>query len=162
MKRIIILAVMAAIALTACQKELKPEVNKPEAPAVFTATTESPATKTALSQNGENYDVLWQNGDQITIVDAAANAGVYQTASTTTQGGFSYVSGTAVTTPDYKAWYPASLYDGDSPTLPATQEYTAGNIKNSPMYAESSTEDLAFKNICGIIRLNVSTSSMSR
>lgn len=157
MKRIIILAVMATLALTACQREFNPEVNKPEAPAVFTATTESSATKTALSQNGENYDVLWQNGDQITIVDAAANVGVYQTASTTTQGSFSYISGTAVTTPDYKAWYPASLYDEDAPTLPATQEYTVGNIRKSPMYAESSTEDISFKNICGIIRLNVST-----
>ncbi len=157
MKRIFIFAAMAAISLTACQQELNIEENNPEALAVFTATTESSATKTALSQNGENYDVLWQNEDQITIVDAAANVGIYQTASTTTQGSFSYVSGTAATTPDYKAWYPASLYNAGTPTLRATQEYTAGNIKKSPMYAESSTESLSFKNICGIIRLNVST-----
>lgn len=157
MKRIFIFAALAAIALAACQQELNIDGNKPEVPTVFTATTESSATKTALSQNGENYDVLWQNEDQITIVDAATNVGVYQTSSTTTQGSFSYVSGTAVTTSGYKAWYPATLYNAGTPTLPATQEYTAGNIKNSPMYAESSTESLSFKNICGIIRLNVST-----
>ena len=159
MKRIFAFAAIAAIALTACQQELNIDENKPETPAVFTATTESSTTKTALSANGGSYDVLWQNGDQITIVDAAAtpNVAVYQTASTTTQGSFSYVSGTAVSTPDYKAWYPATLYNAGTLTLPATQEYTAGNIKNSPMYAESSTESLSFKNICGIIRLNIST-----
>ena len=159
MKRFFVFAALAAVSLPACQPELNIDGNKPAAPAVFTATTESPATKTALSQNGENYDVLWQNGDQITIVDAAAtpHVGVYQTSSTTTQGTFAYASGTAVTTPDYKAWYPETLYNAGTPTLPATQEYTAGNIKNSPMYAESSTENLSFKNICGIIRLNVST-----
>lgn len=162
MKRIIFFAALAAIALSACQQELNIDENKPKASTVFTATTESPTTKTVLSQNGENYDVLWQNEDQITIVDAAANVGVYQTASTTTQGSFSYVSGTAASTPDYKAWYPATLYNAGTPTLPATQEYTAGNIKNSPMYAESSTENLSFKNICGIIRLNVSTTQVGK
>lgn len=157
MKRIFIFAALAAIALTSCQQELNIDENKPEGPTVFTATTESPSTKTALSQNGGNYDVLWQNEDQITIVDGASNVGLYQTASTTTQGSFSYVSGTAANSPDYKAWYPATQYNDGTPTLSATQEYTAGNIKNSPMYAESSTESLSFKNICGIIRLNVST-----
>ena len=157
MKRIFIFAALAVIALTSCQQELNIDENKLEGPTVFTATTESPNTKTALSPNGGNYDVLWQDGDQITIVDRASNVGLYQTASTTTQGSFSYVSGTAANSPAYKAWYPATLYNGGTPTLSATQEYTAGNIKNSPMYAESSTESLSFKNICGIIRLNVST-----
>ncbi len=162
MKRIFIFAALAAAALTACQQELNIDENKPDTPVVFTATTESSATKTALSQNGENYDVLWLDGDQITIVDADLNVGVYQTASTTTQGSFSHVSGTAAATPGYKAWYPASLYGEGTPTLPATQEYTADNIKNSPMYAESSTESLSFKNICGIIRLNVSTTQSDK
>ena len=157
MKRFFFISAMAALALTACQKEQSIDENKTDTPVIFSATTESPATKTALSQNGEGYDVLWQEGDQITIVDGASNVGIYQTSSTTTQGSFSYMSGTAATTPDYKAWYPASIYNNDTPTLPAKQEYAADNIKNSPMYAESSTETLSFKNICGIIRLNVST-----
>lgn len=157
MKRFFFISVMAALALTACQKEQNIDENKTDTPVIFSATTESSATKTALSQNGEHYDVLWQEGDQITIVDAESKVGIYQTASTTTQGSFSYMSGTAATTPDYKAWYPASIYNAGTPTLPAKQEYAEGNIKNSPMYAESSTESLSFKNICGIIRLNIST-----
>lgn len=157
MKRITFSLALAAITLTACQQDLNIDTKNSEGYALFTATTESSATKTALNKNGEGYDVLWQDGDQITIVDGASNLGVYQTASTTTKGAFSYVSGAAATTPDYKAWYPASIYNAGTPTLPATQEYAADNIKNSPMYAESSTETLSFKNICGIIRLNVST-----
>ena len=162
MKRILTFAVLAALIVTSCQKEQKTEENNFGVQRLFTATTESPATKTALNKNGETYNVLWQNGDQIAIVDAASNIGVYQTTSTTTQGNFSYMSGTAATTPDYKAWYPATLYNAGAPTLPATQEYIAGNIKNSPMYAESGTESLSFKNICGIIRLNVSTSVVGK
>ena len=157
MKRITFSLALAAITLTACQQDLNIDTNNSEGYALFTATTESSATKTALNKNGEGYDVLWLEGDQITIVDAVSNVGVYKTASTTTKGAFSYVSGAAATTPDYKAWYPASIYNEGTPTLPSTQEYAADNIKNSPMYAESSTETLSFKNICGIIRLNVST-----
>lgn len=157
MKRITFSLALAAITLTACQQDLNIDTNNSEGYALFTATTESSATKTALSQNGEGYNVLWQDGDQITIVDGASNLGVYQTSSTTAKGSFSFVSGTVATTPGYKAWYPASIYNAGTPTLPATQEYAADNIKNSPMYAESSTETLSFKNICGIIRLNVST-----
>lgn len=162
MKRILTFAVLAALIVTSCQKEQKTEENNFGVQRLFTATTESPATKTALNKNGETYNVLWQNGDQIAIVDAASNIGVYQTTSTTTQGNFSYMSGTAATTPDYKAWYPATLYNDGAPTLPATQKYIAGNIKNSPMYAESGTESLSFKNICGIIRLNISTSVVGK
>lgn len=162
MKRILTFAVLAALIVTSCQKEQKTEENNFGVQRLFTATTESPATKTALNKNGETYNVLWQNGDQIAIVDAASNIGFYQTTSTTTQGNFSYMSGTAATRPDYKAWYPATLYNDGAPTLPATQEYIAGNIKNSPMYAESRTESLSFKNICGIIRLNVSTSVVGK
>lgn len=157
MKRITFSLALAAITLTACQQDLNIDTINSKGYALFTATTESSATKTALSQNGEGYDVLWQNGDQITIVDATSSVGVYKTASTTTKGAFSYVSGTVATTPGYKAWYPASIYNAGTPTLPATQEYAADNIKNSPMYAKSSTETLSFKNICGIIRLKIST-----
>ena len=157
MKRITFSLALAAITLTACQQDLNIDTNNSEGYALFTATTESSATKTALNKNGKGYDVVWQDGDQITIVDAASNVGVYHTSSTTAKGSFSFVSGTVATTPDYKAWYPASIYNNDTPTLPAKQEYAADNIKNSPMYAESSTESLSFKNICGIIRLNIST-----
>ena len=144
----IIIAISAGL-LVSCSKDNAAENRKKVA---FKATTEA-ATKTALDGN----KVVWQNGDQITVVDGASNVGVYSTTGTTSHADFTFGSGTEATTPDYKAYYPATLYNSGTPTLPATQNYVEGNISGSPMYAENSTKSLAFKNICGIIRLNVST-----
>ncbi|MBQ6311373.1 MAG: hypothetical protein IJK74_07495 [Bacteroidales bacterium] len=160
MKRFIVITALAAITLTACNRDLSPE--QPKKGVAFTATTENPATKTALNKNGSNYEVVWQNGDQITVVDAASHVGVYSTTSTTTKADFTFESGSEATTAPYKAYYPETVYNSGTPTLPATQNYVEGNISGSPMYAESSTESLAFKNICGIIRLNVSTTQTGK
>lgn len=164
MKKIMTYAAFSAIAILAvfsCQKDIREDTHEDpvEKPAiVFSATTEEPVTKTALSGNDlEGYVVNWANGDEITIVDAASNAGVYSTTSTTAQGTFTYASGAEVSVPDYAAYYPASLYNGGTPTLPDIQTYTPGNIVGAPMYATSSTTDLQFKNLCGILRLNVTT-----
>ncbi len=163
MKRIIILTALAAAFLTACNQELNIEGNQPEAQSVvFTATTESPDTKTALSQNADGYDVVWNSGDMITIIDSYANVGVYSTSSTSTLAEFTKDSGADAAASPYKAWYPASIYNEGAPSLPGTQDYIAGNISGSPMYAESSNNSLAFKNICGIIRLNISTTQTGK
>ena len=170
MKRNILKAAFAAIAIIAivsCEDRIVvPEVTSEpvgKAGLVFTATTETAAaTKTALSQNGAAYDVLWQNGDEITIVDGAANVGVYSTTSTTTSGTFSHKSGAVAATPNYTAYYPASMYNGGTPTLPDIQVYTPDNIAEAPMYATSSTSNLEFKNLCGILRLNITTSMSSQ
>ncbi|MBQ4285195.1 MAG: hypothetical protein II720_01900, partial [Bacteroidales bacterium] len=175
MKRITIKPALIAIVLlttVSCGKEkVEKEVPGQESPAqetptqpaennpaVFTASTEYTLTKTALSGNDtDGYDVNWENGDQITIIDGAGNVGVYSTTSTTTTGTFDYESGTEATTGDYTTYYPATIYNGGTPTLPDVQEYAEGNIAGAPMYAASSTTSLEFKNLCGIIRLNVST-----
>ena len=160
-KNTMLFAALAAIAIISCDRRLDiqeiPETE--DSAAVFTASTEAPATKTALEQDGEQYNVNWQNGDRITIVDAASHVGVYTTTSTTTQGVFTYVpeSGAEAVTAPYKAWYPAGIYGAGTPVLPATQDYVAGNISGLPMYAEGGTTNLAFKNLGGIIRLNIST-----
>lgn len=160
-KNTMLFAALAAIAIISCDRRLDiqeiPETE--DSAAVFTASTEAPATKTALEQDGEQYNVNWQNGDRITIVDAASHVGVYSTTSTTTQGAFTYVpeSGAETVTAPYKAWYPAGIYGAGTPALPATQDYVAGNISGLPMYAEGGTTNLAFKNLGGIIRLNIST-----
>lgn len=155
MKKRIIWAAFAAIALTACQREL--DVQE-QTVGVFTATTESTTTKTELSPDGSAFNVVWQSGDQIAIEDAAANAGVYSTTSTGTHASFTFASGKEAATAPFKAWYPAGIYNEGKPELPATQAYVAGNITGAPMYAESETPDLVFKNLGGIVRLNVSTS----
>lgn len=165
MKRNIAFAAIFAVALTACQGELNPveiQNDNTASVAVFTATTEGEITKTTLSENAGMYDVLWRSGDEITIVDGASAVGIYSTISTTTSGTFSHKSGAAVATPDYTAYYPASIYNGGTPKLPDIQVYTPDNIVGTPMYATSSDTDLSFKNLCGILRLNITTTMSSQ
>ena len=159
MKKNVLFVVLCAIALGACVKEeIVENGDSAGSRIVFTAKTEA-ASRTMLSGNdSDGYDVLWQSGDSITVVDGALHAGVYTTTSTTTRGEFTYARGTEANTPDYKAYYPASIYNGGTPTLPDTQAYTEGNIAQSPMYAESSTPSLSFTNLCGILRLRITTS----
>ena len=55
------------------------------------------------------------------------------------------------------AIYPAALANSaTSITLPALQETEDGNLmSNFPMIATSSDENLAFKNLCGVLKLNL-------
>ena len=155
MKRIIIFAALAAIALTSCQQELTIEENKPGG-VVFTATTEIPTTKTELDGS---LNVIWKAGDQIAIMSNSA-IGIYKTTTGgATNATFVHDTQTEATVSPFMAWYPTSLYSNEVKTfvLPDTQTYVAGNISENPMYAESSTTNLSFKNICGIIKLNIST-----
>lgn len=146
------------LAMVSCQENLQPEVNVPEKGAVsFKATAEYPATKTALN---DTYQVLWQNGDKIKVKDGSGNVSQYETAnsaSATAEFNFVEGSGTAAAGGPYEAWYPATLFDGTSQALPAVQQYVANNISEAPMYATSSDHSLAFKNLCGIIRLKITT-----
>ena len=156
MKRIILIAALAAMALTACQQNLNIEEEKSEGTVVFTASTELPATKTALDAS---MNVVWQDNDIISIVGGDSHVGQYQTSSGgATTATFTHYGDTPVTQSPFIAWYPTSLMVGNEFTLPSTQNYVADNIAGNPMYAESSTTNLSFKNLCGIIRLNVSTS----
>ncbi|MBO4656181.1 MAG: hypothetical protein J5639_00220 [Bacteroidales bacterium] len=158
MKKIWIIAVLGIMALASCESKIDLPGDVSEKPvssaAVFTATTESAATKTTLD---DNYNVLWQNGDLITIVDGASHAGVYETTSTTSQGDFTHSSGEVANTPSYTAYYPSTMYNGGTLTLPAEQTYVAENISGAPMMAVSSTTSLGFKNLGGIIKLSLTT-----
>ena len=167
MKRIMlaVAAVAVALALGACRAEELVEPENPETPEtkglIFTAVTESAevSTKTALDGSDlAGYSVLWQVDDAITIVDNAAtpNVGVYTTGSSGASVSFTS-SGTEVVTAPFTAYYPSTIYNGGTPMLPAEQTYVAGNIAGSPMYAQSESSTLSFKNLTGIIRLNLST-----
>ncbi len=167
MKKWFLLMTLGLLAASACVKEPVPMEPRGEAKGhpAFTATTESAATKTALSGDDQTgYEIHWIAGDRIMVVDNASHVGEYSASlqSDPTGADFTIASGTEAGTSPYKAWYPASIYNNGAPTLPAKQDYVAGNISGSPMYAESSTNSLSFKNICGIIRLDVSASGSKR
>ncbi len=139
---------MTMTTFTSCNKE---EQGSTE----FIATMESCTdiqSKTTL--NGT--DLNWVAGDQIAVYGTSGN-GVYSATPQTpaTRATFNHVSGSNVSTP-CRAYYPSTLTtDGVNITLHATQTYVAGSMQEFPMYAESSTNTLAFKNLCGALKLHL-------
>lgn len=121
----------------------------------FRATMEGCAArdgKTALSGMSLN----WVSGDQVAIY-GTAGCGLYsatpQTPATTAV--FDNVSGTTGDGP-FRAFYPSTLTtDGVNITLPAAQTYVENSLNEFPMYAESATNQLAFKNLCGVLKLHL-------
>ncbi len=121
----------------------------------FRATMEGCAArdgKTTLSGMSLN----WVSGDQVAIY-GTAGCGIYTATpqSPATVALFDNVGGTTGDGP-FRAFYPSTLTtDGVSITLPAAQTYVENSINEFPMYAESATNQLAFKNLCGVLKLHL-------
>jgi len=121
---------------------------------VYKAVIETP-TKTELSAGSSSYSVNWVSGDQVTVTDGSATA-VYQASSVS--GSSAELTWYSGGTPSgaVTAYYPASLSDM---TLPDTQSYTEDNIAEAPMVGSSDDgETISFKNICSILKFNVTNS----
>lgn len=153
MKRnIIFVALAATMAMTSCSKqEQYPEQAQGTGDGkTFTAVIEQQQTRTVLTTANK---VEWEVGDKININGAEYSAVPKNPAS---RAVFIHMSGNAPQSTPYKATFPANLYNAISRglELPSTINYKAGKL-NTPMYAESSTEELSFKNICGVLRLSL-------
>lgn len=171
MRKFIPSVLFAAALLTACEKisnQSDEFVTLPETPeviqeAVFEASTETAATKTSLLKNGEAYDVLWSEGDKIRVngteltiqtVDQPEGFGPGNTKANFVGNEPRKES----VSPYYRAYFPSSMLDHAVTGgwfLPANQTYVPGSIKDAPMYAASDDGSLSFKNLCGVIRLNL-------
>lgn len=166
----ILAAALLALTVSSCKVEEPEQPVDPEKPVLvegmsFTATTVSndwvEETKTALSDNGNGYDVVWTADDEIVVTDGASHAGRYLLTSEPglTTGEFTYIaqSGSPATVSGFRAWYPAAVYNGGAPAYPATQTYVADNISGAPMFAAGNDTHLSFRNLGGIIRLNLTS-----
>lgn len=152
MKKLQILLPLAAVllSLTGCKKD-----NEKSGPFGETVTF------TANIGGGEKTEIYdgtkmkWSDGDAVNINGDVFTSefplGDYITAN---------FVGTFTGTPtEYKAYYPASLYQSGKYVLPATQEY-AGNTLSSvnPMYAyqpDVNNKTLQFNYICALVKLEV-------
>ena len=138
------------VSLTSCKKE-----NALGDGTQFRATVED-----CTSQNGktalDGFNLNWEAGDQIAIY-GTSGPGTYSATPQTpaTVAVFDNVSGSTGDGP-FRAFYPTTLTtDGVNITLPNTQTYVEGSINEFPMYAESSDNQLAFKNLCGVLKLHL-------
>ena len=112
----------------------------------FTATIDPETTRTTLTND---FKVEWTAGDDVCINDSWYKVSPNDPA---TSAVLSYIGGSDVGVAPYKAIYPEQLYNVFYKTysFPTEQIYTPGRF-NAPMYAESDTESLSFKNICGVV-----------
>lgn len=152
---------IAAAAVLVCSVSCKKETEKNDLsgrPVRLTATTENyGAEKTNLS----GYALKWQDGDQISVMcDDFTTPGIYQVQEGgKASAGFVYAGSgeePTLTTP-LRAGYPASSWDADvaNITLPSHQNYVANSMEEFPMYGETETHSVNFKNLCGVVRLRL-------
>lgn len=156
MKKILSIAMIAALVLSSCAENFDTfKTTEENGGPVFTGNIENIATRTALVKDGDHFNVNWVEGDQIMVSNGSKTA-VYKAktgGSTTTE--FGKASWGSFTGDFFTAYYPVDLADG---ILPSTQTYAPDNIVAVPMTATSTTTTFGFKNVAGIIKLNVSTS----
>ena len=161
-KSILLLAVMAAVlCLSSCKKEENGKV-------LFKATIENPAQqgKTSIASNGM---MTWRSGDRIVVfygTSATSMTGqsLLSTTSTGRTAEFTLALGNEPTGGHYYAVYPASIAGmiyHNTINLPAAQEYHAaegGKVQfEAPMYAYSNDDQLVFKNLCGVVRITLTS-----
>ena len=118
------------------------------------------------SDNGKTHlengtDVKWDANDAILVVNAVGNPKQFTTDGVITEGYADFQSDATESfyKSPYKAYYPSSLYDATTGmvTLPPTQTYMAGSFAPTmnPMAAKAMDNTLEFKNICGMLALQL-------
>src|SRR5574344_1203005 len=170
------LAVAAMPALTSCDKEKSINSGSEGEKITLTATVEQPSdaqagnttgTKTILDAGGAK--VNWQVGDVIKIFSTVSGnlettGSLFTTAATGTKGPFTGTlveNGQAPFYADYPAENINSIDAGTgnmTVTLPAVQIYkenSFGKDANPAVAYSASGTDLVFKNLCGMVKLNL-------
>ena len=142
-----LVSMSALMTIVSCSKENDGDVQ-------FKATMEDCTdihAKTSLQSTGY---LNWQDGDVVKIYSTSTTANGDFTASqsdgtsTVLSGNVSLGSG------PYKAIYPASIAQSATTImLPPTQTNTNGSPDGFPMYAESDSRSLSFKNLCGLLKI---------
>ena len=165
---------LSALFFGACSEDTTTDAPpRPNGPGlVFTGITEGGRTRTQLGDKDKNgnYPTQWIAGDQIAVyaLGKPKDYAIYKTENGgETLADFIYESGAELnaSAPYFVAYYPQKHYNNYfnqddkslEVTLPNTQNYTAGNIEQDayPMVAVSKGTKLSFKNVLGIVRLNL-------
>lgn len=111
----------------------------------FTAIIEG-STKATLNETTPN----WEVGDVISIDGHEYTADAAGASSTFT--------GTGATEATHHAYFPSYLYDAGLglKVIPRniTETWEDGKF-NMPMYAESTNDELSFKNLCGVLKITI-------
>ena len=172
MKKLFFMAVAAIAALSSCtsDNELELNQNTGKEALTFTATMEG-IDGTRATFDATTNSMKWEIGDKINIGghDPAKSKFVYadysaQTAGATTT--FAAVGDELPVSDLYQAVFPSYLNDKEAiesgwKSMPAyiTETWKEG-LFSMPMYAESITTDLEFKNLCGVLKIVVKSDQL--
>lgn len=142
----IMLLAAALLVVTGCKKDDKTTEGEKM---TFSAGFDNGSAKTEI--NG--LDMSWNKGDAVMINGKTFTAD-QSGRNTTLSGEKTYQEGGL-----YKAYFPASMYDNGTLTLPATQTYNGKNLSGvNPMYAQSESTSLTFSNLCALVKIQLNGS----
>ena len=135
------------LVVTGCKKDDKTTEGEKM---TFSAGFDNGGAKTEI--NG--LDMSWTEGDAVMINGKTFTADKGG-ASTTLSGEKTYQEGGL-----YKAYFPASMWNNGTLTLPATQTYNGTNLSGvNPMYAQSENTSLTFSNLCAMVKIQLTNSN---
>ena len=152
-----IASVLLVLAASSCRKDVENDLSN--RPVRFTATCEqSQDDKTQLS----GYSLKWEEGDQVAVVCTGVESKALYTPKAAGKAKAEFVfAGDMADEPvletPIKAGYPADYFSNDltTITLPSHQNYVANSMEKFPMYGETETHGVNFKNMCGVVRLRL-------
>ncbi len=141
--------------MTSCNKDAKEENFG------FTASMEA-----VTDEDGKTYidgvNVNWENGDQVAIY-GSTGCGIFTAVPHNDNLTIAdLTNGTANPgEADYSSFYPVSISNSKHQfTMPAVQTTTDGQLKYFPMYAESDTKDLLYKNLLGALKIHLTSATL--
>ena len=152
-----IASVLLVLAATSCKKETENDLSN--RPVRFTATIEETQNDNKTQLSG--YNLVWQEGDEVAVVcTGVTNKEIYLPQNAGKQVGFVYggdMSNEPTLETPIKAGYPADYFSNDlsTITLPSHQNYVANSMEKFPMYGETETHGINFKNMCGVLRVRL-------
>lgn len=157
MKKLSLVCMAALLIMAAsCKKEEKNE----KFDGGFRAKTETHAGDSKTQLVGQN--VIWSEGDQITVFSEQSPNGQVFTATESGKNDVIFsadVDETYYSQSEFTSVYPDATKSGDNYqiTLGATQAYTENGFASgaNPMTAHSTNTTLNFKNVCGLLQLNL-------
>ena len=146
-QKIILAAALLALGVASCQKEEKIITH-------FTAGMEQSEAKTYLGVDNYFY---WESTDKVKVYSDASNAGAdFTVVPRSGNATWADLAGSITKGSSYKAIYPASIATSAvKVNLPAVQTSADGSLAGFPMYAESSSTEFQFKNLCGALKIHL-------
>lgn len=149
---------LMALCFVSCEKEPAVTISH------FSATIEKCTDQVTGNAPLGIDNIRWNDSDKVVVYGSSNENAIFVATpnpSNCETAELSYQSGSVSTSP-YKAIYPASIVTGNKAIeLPALQKSVDGSLALYPMYGETSSEELVFKGLCGVLKVHLQNENTS-